>query len=71
MITIISLLIMLLFIKIMFNVLPAIIGLGFTIFLTILQIVGFLLLVPIIGILFIFIDLIVIGSIVGLIKIFV
>ena len=71
MITIISLLIMLLFIKIMFNVLPAIIGIGFTIFLTILQIVGFLLLVPIIGILFIFIDLIVIGSIVGLIKIFV
>lgn len=68
MITIISLLIMLLFIKFMFKVLPALIGFSFTLFLTVLQIIGFLFLVPLIGIAFIFLDILVIGAIVVIIK---
>lgn len=71
MITLISLLIMLLFIKIMFRILPAIIGFSFTVILTLLQILGFLLLVPVIGVLFIFVDLVFIGIVVGLVKIIV
>ena len=71
MITLISLLIMLLFIKIMFRILPSIIGFSFTVILTLLQILGFLLLVPVIGVLFIFVDLVFIGIVVGLVKIIV
>ena len=69
MITLISLLIMLLFIKIMFKILPAIIGFSFTVILTLLQILGFLLLVPVIGVLFIFIDLLFIWIVITIFKI--
>ena len=69
MITLISLLIMLLFIKIMFRILPAIIGFSFTVILTLLQILGFLLLVPVIGVLFIFIELLFIWIVITIFKI--
>ena len=69
MITLISLLIMLLFIRIMFRILPAVIGFSFTVFLTLLQILGFLLLVPMIGVLFIFIELLFIWIVITIFKI--
>ena len=51
-----------------FKILPAIIGLVFSIILGILQILCALFFIPLIGLGFILIDFIVIGGIIGLIK---
>ena len=69
MITIINLLIVLLLIKIMFRILPAVIGFSFTVILTLLQILGFLLLVPVIGVSFVFIELLFIWIVITIFKI--
>ena len=69
MITLICISIMIAFIWLIFKILPAIIGFSFTVFVAILQIIGFLFLLPLMGILFFLVDVLVIGAIVGLIKI--
>lgn len=69
MITLICVSIMIALIWLIFKILPAIIGFSFTVFVAILQIIGFLFLLPLIGILFFLVDVLVIGAIVGLIKI--
>ena len=68
MITLLSLCVLILFLKFTLKVLPAIIGFAFSLFLVLLQIVGFILLVPLIGFFFLILDILVIGLIVSLVR---
>lgn len=68
MITIISIMFLLLCIWITFKVVPAILGFTFSVFLAILQIIGIIFLLPIIGLAFFLLDIIFIGGIIMLIK---
>ena len=68
MITLLSLCILILFLKFTLKVLPAIIGFAISLFLVLLQIVGFILLVPLIGFFFLILDILVMGLIVSLVR---
>lgn len=68
MITLLSLCVLILFLKFTLKVLPAIIGFAFLLFLVLLQIVGFILLVPLIGFFFLILDILVMGLIVSLVR---
>lgn len=68
MITLLSLCVLILFLKFILKVLPAIIGFAFSLFLVLLQIVGFILLVPLIGFFFLILDILVMGLIVSLVR---
>ena len=68
MITIIILCLLILVIKITIKILPAIIGLSFSLFIVLFQAVGFILLVPTLGILFVALDVCALCVIVWLIK---
>ena len=70
-VTLLSILFLLLALKITFKVLPAIIGLSFTIILALFQVIGFILILPVIGMIFFVIDIMIISVIVGLIKVLV
>ena len=68
MITLLSLCVLILFLKFTLKVLPAIIGFAFSLFLVLLQIVGFILLVPLIGFFFLILDILAMGLIVSLVR---
>lgn len=68
MITIISILLLILFIWLTFKIVPAILGFAFTVLLAILQVIGVILLLPIFGLAFFLLDVIVIGGIIFLLK---
>lgn len=68
MLTIICIFAIILLVTICFKVLPALIGISFTIFLTVLQVLGAILLLPLIGIMFFAIDFLFIWLIITIVK---
>lgn len=68
MITLLGILFLLLIIWSTIKILPAIIGVSFTIFLTLIQIIGIILLLPLVGVLCFMIDAIVIWLIIIIVK---
>ena len=69
MITIITFCLLIIIFKITFKALPAIIGISLALSFTLFQVVGFILLLPALGILFIVLDVCVLGMIVCILKI--
>lgn len=69
MITIITFCLLTIMIKITFKVLPAIVGMSLSLLFALFQVVGFILLLPALGIVFIILDICVLGVIVCILKI--
>lgn len=68
MMTLLGIIFLICCIWITFKVLPVVIGITFTVFITLLEIIGFILLLPVIGVAFFAVDAVVLGLIIVIVK---